>query len=269
MKQSNLKPPVDSKTPVELGVSDVPAVDRTLDILEHLSARTEGCTLSEISADLKFPKNAVFRITAALLSRGYLARDETTKRFNITGRFLQLSQPRNSRVSLAEAALGPMRELRDETRETVQLGVRNGLEGVILQQMESLHPLRISVDLGLRFKLYNNAPGKLLLAHLPDDEREKAFRVIDFAPCTPRTITDRDKMRQECERIREQGYSLDHAEADEGIHCVAGPVFGLFGKLEAALWISAPSRRLPKDQFFNAAQAVMRAAKSITDRLNQ
>lgn len=263
MKQNNLKPPV------EMGASDVPAVDRTLDILEHLSARTEGCTLSEISADLKLPKNAVFRITAALVARGYLSREDSSKRFSITGRFLQLSQPRSSRVSLAEAALSPMRELRDETRETAQLGVRAGLEGVILQQMESLHPLRISVDLGLRFKLYNNAPGKLLLAHLPDAEREKAFREIDFVPCTARTITDPDKMRQECERILEQGYSLDHAEADEGIHCIAAPVFGNFGRLEAALWISAPSRRLPKDQFSTAAQAVMRAAKSISDRLNQ
>jgi len=252
-----------------MGASDVPAVDRTLDILEHLSARAEGCTLSEISAELKLPKNAVFRITAALVARGYLAREESSKQFTITGRFLQLSQPRSSRVSLAEAALGPMRELRDETRETAQLGVRTGLEGVILQQMESLHPLRISVDLGLRFKLYNNAPGKLLLAHLPETEREKAFRAIDFVPCTPRTITDRDKMRQECERILEQGYSLDHAEADEGIHCIAAPVFGPFDKFEAALWISAPSRRLPKDQFFTAAQAVMHAAKSITERLNQ
>jgi DNA-binding IclR family transcriptional regulator len=39
-----------------------------------------------------------------------------------------------------------MRELRDECRETVQIGRRFGDEGVILEQVEGLHPLRISVD---------------------------------------------------------------------------------------------------------------------------
>jgi IclR family transcriptional regulator, KDG regulon repressor len=262
-----MKLPTPALTPET--ASDVPAVDRTLDILEHLSTRAEGLTLSEISAELKLPKNAVFRITAALQSRGYLAREESSKRFSITGRFLQLSQPRGSRVPLAEAAIAPMRELRDATRETVQLGVQNGLEGVILQQLESLHPLRISVDLGLRFPLYNNAPGKLLLAHMTDSERDRALRTIDLAPSTARTLTDPEKLRQECRRIRDQGFSVDHAEADEGIHCVAAPVLNPLGQLEAALWISAPSRRLPKDQFAMAAQSVMKAARGISDRMNQ
>ena len=49
-----------------------------------------------------------------------------------------------------------MTALRDQTRETIQLGVLNGTEGVIIEQVEGLEPLRIVVSLGLRFQ--NRAP---------------------------------------------------------------------------------------------------------------
>src|SRR5689334_4034371 len=86
-------------------VSDVPAVDRTLDILERLSAHPEGQTLSELSSALDVPTNAVFRITAALKTRGYIDRDEASKRYTLTNKFLTITQPRCQEKSLVELAL--------------------------------------------------------------------------------------------------------------------------------------------------------------------
>jgi IclR family transcriptional regulator, KDG regulon repressor len=251
----------------EVPVSDVPAVDRTLDLMERLSEHPEGQTLSELSAALEMPTNAVFRIMGVLKNRGYVDREESSKRFSLTGKFLTITQPRFQQKSLVEMSLPPMRELRDITRETVQLGVLCGMEGVILEQIESSYPLRIVVDVGLRFALYNNAPGKLLLAHLPERECREMIGKLDLAPCTRRTITDKGELLRECERIVQQGYSTDYGEADEGIHCVAAPVCGRHNRVEAALWISGPSRRLPKDDFVEKAQHVMAAARQISARL--
>jgi len=248
-------------------VSDVPAVDRTLDILERLSAHPEGQTLSELSAALEVPTNAVFRITAALKNRGYVDRNESSKRFSLTSKFLTITQPRFQQKSLVEVSLPSMRILRDETRETVQLGVLCALEGVILEQVESSYPLRIVVDAGLRFPLYNNAPGKLLLAHMSERDRENALGQIELAPCTRRTITDKSELLRECQRIIQAGYSTDYGEADEGIHCVAAPLFGKHQRVDATLWISGPSRRLPKEAFAEKAQFVMAAARQISQRL--
>jgi DNA-binding IclR family transcriptional regulator len=242
-------------------------VDRTLDILEYLSTHPNGLGLSELSENLTFPKNAVFRITAALRARGYITRDERTKRFTLTRKFLMLTQPRFEQKSLVEVAMEPMRKLRDITGETVQIGVRSGLEGVIIERVESVFPLRISVDIGLRFGFHNNAPGKLLLAHMPLDERERMIKSLDLAASTSRTITTPEDLKHECDRIAYAGYSTDYGEADEGIHCVAAPVMGPHNHLEAALWISGPARRLPKDSFVEKAQFVMQAAREISERL--
>jgi DNA-binding IclR family transcriptional regulator len=244
-----------------------PGVDRALEILEELGRFPAGLTMSELSAQLGFPKNAVFRITNTLKARGYLARDEKTLKFRLTEKLLRVSQPRVERKGLLEVAMDPMRELRDELRETVQIGRRFGDEGVILEQVEGLHPLRISVDPGLRFPLHNNAPGKLLLAFLPDPQRAATIRRLALVTSTPRTITDRQELARECDRIREQGYSTDYAEADEGIHCLAAAVTGPQGDTIATLWISAPSRRLPRASFAELSVPVRRASERISARL--
>jgi DNA-binding IclR family transcriptional regulator len=227
----------------------VPALDRTLDILELLSSTPDGLSLAQLSTHFGFPKNAVFRITQTLLARGYLVRDDQSMKFQLTPKLLRLAPPRWGNLSLPELARESMTQLRDETGETVQLGVLNGTEGVIIDQVEGLMPLRITVDLGLRFPLYNNAPGKLLLAHLPQEQREATLAKIKLESCTPRTIISRPAMRREFERIVSAGYSVDHAEADEGIHCVAAPIFSSDDRVVGAIWISGPSKRMPKSRF--------------------
>ena len=125
------------------------------------------------------------------------------------------------------------------------------------------------MDPGLRFPLYNNATGKLLLAHLPDPERRTMIDRLDLAPCTPRTITDRRELERECSRIRGQGWSSDHAEADEGIHCIAAPISGPGGDVVAVLWISGPSKRLPKAGFADVARHVVAAGKAVTEKIGR
>lgn len=255
------------RTPPEESPGSVPALDRTLDILETLSDRPKGLTLSDLSSHLGIPKNAVFRITQTLMARGYLSRDAETMAFRLTGQWLKLATPRLGGMSLAALARPAMTALRDATEETVQLGVPCGTEGTIIEQVEGTQPLRIVVDLGLRFHLYNNAPGKLLLAHLPEKHRDKLISQIDFVPCTPRTITDPAELRAECKKIMVRGYSIDHAEANEGIHCVAAPIMNELDEVIAAIWVSGPATRLPKSRFREMGEQVKAAAAQASQQI--
>jgi len=241
-----LKTTLDEKT---RSPGSAPALDRGLDILERVSTSSSGLTLSELSDQLELPKNSVFRITQTLLARGYLSRDPETLSFQLTGRLLRLAPPRWGAMSLPAVSRDSMTALRDEVRETVQIGVLNGLEGVIIDQVEGLEPLRIVVDLGLRFALHNNAPGKLFLAHMESEHRRGIISQIELTASTPRTLTTKTELHQECDRILTNGYATDHAEADEGIHCVAAPIFGANQTIVGAIWISGPAKRLPKSRF--------------------
>lgn len=241
-----------------------PALDRALDIMELLSTSRVGLTLSELSEQLELPKNSVFRITQTLLARGYLARNSESLAFQLTGRLLRLAPPRWGNISLPAVSRDVMIALRDHTRETVQLGVLSGLEGVIIDQVEGLEPLRIAVDLGLRFALHNNAPGKLLLAYMPPAQQAAVLAKIKLSATTPRTITTQDKLAAECRHIVECGYATDFAESDEGIHCVAGPLYDANQSVIGALWVSGPSKRLPKSAFRELGARVKEATHRIS-----
>ena len=247
----------------------VPALDRSLDILELLSDTPSGLTLSELSQQLEAPKNAIFRITQTLLARRYLSRHVETRAFQLTGQWLKLATPRLGGMSLAALARPAMVALRDETTETVQLGVLCGTEGTIIEQVEGTQPLRIVVDLGLRFQLYNNGPGKLLLAHLPDKQRDQVISQLKLKACTPRTITTKSGLKKECDQILSQGYSVDHAESDEGVHCVAAPIMSEFEGVVGAVWVTGPAKRLPKSRFRELGEQVKAAAAMASQRIQQ
>ncbi|MFK7849819.1 MAG: IclR family transcriptional regulator [Akkermansiaceae bacterium] len=263
-KTQNMPATTSTSIEPESSQSSVPALDRSLDIIEMLSESPEGMTLSQISNRLEVPKNAVFRITQTLQGRGYLLRNKESMAFRLSGQWLKLATPRMLRLSLPEATRPAMTALRDRTKETVQLGVLSDLYGTIIDQVEGTQPLRIVVDLGLRFKLYNNAPGKLLLAHMSDKQRTGAISKIKLVANTPRTITCKVELQKECERILNQGYSVDYAEANEGIHCVAAPIDDGRGKVLGAIWISGPAKRLPKSSFAEVSRQVVQAAEQAT-----
>lgn len=246
--------------------SDVPAFDRGLDVLEYLVERGGGVGMTEIASAVGMPVNAVFRLTQALLRRGYVTRAEETKRFSLTGKLLTLAQPRVADMNLSAAALEPMRELRDRTRETVQLGVRSEDEGVVVERFNGLHSLRIGVELGLRFPLHSSGPGKVLLAFQPDAKRADDIARLTLDRFTARTITRRKELLGECARIVERGYATDQAETEEGIHCVAAPVFDRHRLLLATVWVSAPSRRMPESAFAETAPWVVAAALAVTSK---
>jgi DNA-binding IclR family transcriptional regulator len=257
-------PPAQKTAPVAV---EAPALDRGLAILEALDAHPDGLSLSEISRVIGSPKNSTSRLLQTLGARGYVERDEATMRVRLTGKLLRLGHPRIARKSLVECALGPMRALRDSVGETVQLGIPSGTEGVIIEQVESRAAARICVEIGLRFALYNNAPGKVLLAFQPAPLREQTLAGLNLVRFTERTITTAEALRQECERVVARGYSTDWGEADEGIHCVAAPVFERTDHLLATVWVSAIARRMPRESFEKVAGEVMRAAREIEGRI--
>ena len=247
--------------------SDVPAFDRGLDVLEYL-ARTGGpLSVTDIATGTGLPVNAVFRLMQALLRRGYVAREEETKRFRLTGKLLAISQPQVRDVHLGALGLGPMRALRDQSRETVQLGVRSEDEGVVIERLNGLHALRIGVEVGLRFRLYCSGPGKALLAFQPEEVRAADIKRLKLERFTARTITTRAELTRECQRIVARGYATDQAETEEGIHCVAAPVFDRQEQLLAVVWVSAPSRRMPKEGFAAMAPTVVAAANEISRKV--
>lgn len=246
----------------------VPNLDRALSILETLSAAPAGLTLSELAAVLEIPANSAFRISRTLEDRGYLERNDATKKFQLTQKLLRLScAPAAGERSLTESALETMRSLRDQTLETVLLGTISGTEGIVLEQVQGRHPFRFCVEVGVRFELHTAAPGKAMLAALPGAEADVLLNRMPFTRFNARTITNRAAFAAELQRTRERGFGVDEGEEREGAHCVGSVILDRQGAPAGAIWITGPSSRLPASNFDAIGLLLRNAGRLISSKL--
>lgn len=245
----------------------VPNVDRTLSLMELLSRNPNGLTKSEIVEGLRFSTNAVYRIALTLMDRGYLVRDDVTRRFRLTGKMLDLGCASRDERCVAELSWEPMRTLRDETGETTFLCVRSGFEGVVIEHLHGIHQVRLFVEKGHRFELHAGAPGKSLLAFLPEDEARTIVARMSFTRFTENTVTDRGEFLRLLQQVRAQGYSEDRAESLRGVHCIAAPLRDDRGQAVASICVTAPADRMPETGFPEVAARVKACGSAISSKL--
>ncbi|MCF7849458.1 MAG: IclR family transcriptional regulator [Kiritimatiellales bacterium] len=224
-------------------------LERGLSILELLAEHPDGLGTSEMARRLDYPKNFVFRSTAALYQRGYLTRNEESKKFMLSRKLLSMGYAVLQKSGLIESAMPVMRELRDEVRETVVLCTIEEAHGLVLDHVPGLHSFRLVVDTGMHFELHSSAPGKAILANLSAKERDRIMKVMRFTRFNDNTITTKTAFTAELEEVRKTGYALDRAEELDGIHCVSAPVFNQKGEPIAAVTVTGPSNRLPAKKF--------------------
>jgi len=245
----------------------VPSLVRALQIFELLAAEPESLGISEISARLSLPKNSVFRILTTLADYGYLNRDPAHKRYVLSRKLLALGYAAIDEANLIEKSLEPMRTLRDITQESVLIGTLSSHRGVVLEQLPSPQPIKVTVEIGHHFPLHTAAPGKAMLAYLEASQQESIVESMTFEKLTNRTIIKKPDYYKELAKVARQGFALDQGEEVDDIHCIAAPVFNRRGEPIASIWVTGPRTRLTKDRFPKVRTAVMDTARTISQRL--
>lgn len=216
----------------------VSAALRVLSVLEALS-RESSMSLEDLSKKLKLAKPTIYRFLLTLQNSGYARRDEnerwamTLKTFNVGSRALD-------HLDLYKAARPIAEELASVLGETVHMGVLEGDAAVYVLKIESKYTLRMYSRIGRRIPLYCTAIGKILVAYSDIAERNAALAGVKLVAFTPHTITSRAKFDAELKRITTQGYARDAEEHEEGIACIAAPIFDRDRKIVAAISASWP-----------------------------
>ena len=240
--------------------SAVPNLQRGMAILEYLAQGQRNASIAELSERLDYPSASVFRITQELTDLGYLSRNPVSKRFCLTNKFLLLGQPQGRERGLVESSLPAMRGLRKATGETTQLCCLVETETVVLEQLVSTHPFKYSAELGARCPAYSCAPGKAIIANLPEDERFDIVNKLSFKKFTSTTITKPKAFLKELETVAACGYALDRAEGMQGIHCVAAVIRDRNDFPVGSITIAAPAARVPAEDFPRLGKILAEAA---------
>jgi DNA-binding IclR family transcriptional regulator len=243
------------------------SVLKALDILECLAVADRPLSTQEIAQRCGLPRPTAYRLLTTLLARDYVTICPGSGHYQIGAKMLSLGNNFLDRLDLPELARADLRELSQVARETVHLGVLDGIEVLYVGKVDGPQSVRMHSTIGARSPLHSTAMGKAILAFLPLEQRMALLGQITFVPRTPSTIIDRGGLVKHLELVRTQGYAVDDIENEEGIRCVGAPVFDHTGQVKAAVSVSGPAYRLSNSRLEELSQPVIKAGMAISNKL--
>ncbi len=243
----------------------VQSVERALDVLEALS-REEDLGVSEIGAATGLAVGTAHRLLGTLAARGYVRRNRDTRRYGLGLKALTMAVAARERIG--PLVLPFLEELMLASQETANLAVLEGNSTMYIEQVAPVRMLRIFTEPGNRVPLHSTGTGKVLLAYQPPRLVDLILGEDPLPRQTASTITDSAQLKAELRRVRQQGYAVDYGEQEEGVRCLAAPVFSLDGNIFAAMSLSGPASRLSGKRVEDLVPQLKRISEAFSEALD-
>lgn len=241
-------------------------VERALDVLLALiDAPDVGVT--ELSRQLGWPKSVTHRVLTSLGTRGFVSPDPETRRYRLGPAALRLGLAALSRADLHRLAIPHLRSLRDQTGETATLTVLSDNERVYIDQVESPHPVRQTIEVGTRAPLYVGASSKAMLAFLPLARREAIVARADGSYRADGSRITAAALRDELALISRRGFAISLGERVHGAASVASPVFDRRGEVVGSMSIAGVAFRQDATALERLGPAVRDEARRLSAEL--
>src|SRR4051794_29530695 len=222
--------------PEHPAVRHVAAVERALAVLDALSDGSPELGTNEIARRTGINASTVSRLLATLASRGMVEHVQSSGRYRLGLRLLQLGNTVLGRLDLREVARPHLQRLAAQTGETVTLSAPGEHDAVTVDFVQSGASVQSVATVGRPSIGHATAVGKVLLARGRAELPAGTLKAY-----TPRTITDRRKLAAELERVRRLGYADAAGERELDLNAVAAPVFGAREELAAIIGIQGPA----------------------------
>lgn len=242
------------------------SLDKALTMIELFNSDTEKLSVTAISKKLGVTPGTVYPTLYTLEKHGYLNRDDN-KKYSLGLKFLEKGSLILEKMDLRAQAHPELEKLRDETNETVHLGVLSDGEVIYIDKLEPQRTIRMYSSIGKRAPAHTTALGKSILAHLTKDKLDHIVAEKGLPQYTQKTITSIAKLEKELEKIRKRGYTIDDAEHEKEIRCVACPIFKHTGKVVAAASLTIPAFRANREEIEDFAPLVKKYTTRISQKL--
>jgi IclR family transcriptional regulator, pca regulon regulatory protein len=216
-----------------LGQDFSEALSRGLQIMTAFGPNTQAVTLSDLARRVDLPRATVRRSLRTLAHLGYVKTDD--RLFSLTPRVLELAAAFLG-SSPAAAILQPCCErLAAEFGETFSVAALDGESAVMVAYATPRRMYMEAAGIGLRLPAYCSAVGRVLLAGLPEVERESLLKRIRPQALTPRTVTDKVTLRKILTQVASDGFAIAEEEAEIGFRSLAVAVRRVGGTVAFAL----------------------------------
>jgi IclR family transcriptional regulator, pca regulon regulatory protein len=220
------------------------SLERGLAILCVFTPDRPALGISELSRELALTRSTTHRYVATLASLGFLEQDDSTRKYRLGPRVLDLGFSMLGSLELREIAAPHLRRLTETTGHTSNLAIRDDTDVILIDRIRGrpgrYHHLEFTLHVGSRLPAYCSATGKVLLAFLPRPDLDRLLERIELIPRGPRTLTSKRALLAELEQVRRTGLAVNDEELESALRSIAAPVRARSGEVVAAVNVAIP-----------------------------
>lgn len=243
-------------------VKNVQSVERVLDLIEVIASMPDGARHKDIEAKLDLPKSTINRLLSTLCNRGYLEKNNDTKRYRISHNLVCLASQYLSNLDVRVVASQHIKALSNKLNVTSHLAIESNNKAVYVEKFQPYSYACMFSAVGKSIDLYCSALGKAFLIGYGQNELSNYINNIDYIKFTKNTIINSQDLIKELDIAKNECITKDNAEHEENVYCIASPIYDYQNKIIAAISISSDNKeKIFSEQYKNE---LLECAKNIS-----
>ena len=208
-------------------------------------------TANTLCQRLTIDKSTMSRLITTLVNEGFIEYVHNSKEIILSDLMKRIVK-KEDREKLIQRTQSLLDEVFYLTQECAYIGIFDNHSVLYLNQVDkSNRLLKTTNSVGLHAPLHTNGFGKILIAFKDID-----IQSLDLKKFTSNTITNKNRLQEEIDLVRQRGYAIGHEEHEFGLCSLAVPYFDKKGDFVGTIGISGLSVRLSKEKLHEFGQQI-------------
>jgi len=233
------------------------SVAKAVRILDYFRLHAEG-RLSDLAAHAGLGPSTALRLILSLEQCGALVRKKETREYSIGPWLLGLAATAIRSHPFSAEVHRTLTELAETTGETASYWTVNAGERVCVDRVLSGHALSGTIHTGARLPLHRGAAGRVLMAYLPSDERQRLIDRLDPDEVDIAVLTD------SLDDVRRLGFAVSVEERERGLASVAVPIRDTKSGVIGAVSATGPVTRFNATRRRGVVDDLVRVAERLS-----
>lgn len=218
-----------------------------LDVLKMFTRDKTEWGGRELAHELQMNHTKIYRVLETLDNNNFLSKDPETKKYKLGFATWELGMIMYEGLNVGQLIRPSLKQLSDQTGESVFLTVLDKHEAVTLEVIEPTNKVKFSVSAGSRAPLYVGASYRAILAYMPEVSVETIIDPQVLKKYTKNTLVDPYELKKDLAKIRKQGWAISQGEYTEDVIAIAVPLFDN-NEIIGSITISGPTYRMVDEE---------------------
>ena len=223
------------------------STEKALKVMELLAASRLPMRLRDISETLGLNSSTTLRFLSSLQECGYVAQDEN-QRYYPTYKICRIANQISSHIELQSVTHPYLLQLAEQFEEAICVSVEQNMTMVYVDVASNPGRTLLSIQrVGNSSPMHCTGNGKLLLLNYSEEQIDTLIRCKGLPRFTENTITTKERLMEELEKIREADISYDNEECEAGVRCIACPIRDYTNTIVAGISVTGPVSRMDNE----------------------